>query len=330
MPVYSHALSMPWAFTAESDDRFQRILRINLVLCLLLGMAMPFLPLPEILAPVIEEPPRLATLILEVKPVPPPPKPKPVPKPLPKKVTQPKPAPVPKKAVAPKKTVTPAKPVPKVARPAPVKPVPVKPKVTARQKAEKSGLLALTDSLADMRQGTTTSNLRKTSRLSQTGGQARTTERAVLTSGTTRSSGGIQTASLSRNTGGGELATRSTTQVHSPSGGAASGSVGNSDRGERTAGRSIEEIQMVFDRNKGAIYSVYNRALRKDPTLQGKVVLQLTISPSGKVTRCELVSSELHDAVLGQKITQRIKLFNFGSKDVSEVTITYPIDFLPA
>ena len=175
MPVYSHALSMPWAFTAESDDRFQRILRINLVLCLLLGMAMPFLPLPEILAPVIEEPPRLATLILEVKPVPPPPKPKPVPKPLPKKVTQPKPAPVPKKAVAPKKTVTPAK------------PVPVKPKVTARQKAEKSGLLALTDSLADMRQGTTTSNLRKTSRLSQTGGQARTTERAVLTSGTTRS-----------------------------------------------------------------------------------------------------------------------------------------------
>ena len=318
MPVYSHALSMPWAFTTESDDRFQRILRINLVLCMLLGMAMPFLPLPEILAPVIEEPPRLATLILEVKPVPPPPKPKPIPKPLPKKVTQPKPAPVPKKAVAPKKTVTPAK------------PVPVKPRVTARQKAEKSGLLALTDSLADMRQGTTASNLRKTSRLSQTGGQARTTERAVLTSGTTRSSGGIQTASLSRNTGGGELASRSTTQVHSPAGNAASGSVGNSDRGERTAGRSIEEIQMVFDRNKGAIYSVYNRALRKDPTLQGKIVLQLTIAPSGKVTRCELVSSELQDAVLGQKISQRIKLFNFGSKDVSEVTITYPIDFLPA
>ena len=291
---------------------------------------MPFLPLPELLTPVIEEPPRLATLILEVKPVPSPSKPKPVPKPLPNKVTQPKPAPVPKKAVAPKKTVTAAKPVPKIAKPAPVKPVPVKPRVTARQKAEKSGLLALTDSLADMRQGTTASNLRKTSRLSHSGGQARTTERAVLTSGTTRSSGGIQTASLSRNTGGGELATRATTQVHSPAGDAASGSAGNSDRGERTAGRSIEEIQMVFDRNKGAIYSVYNRALRKDPTLQGKVILQLTIAPSGKVTHCKLVSSELHDAALGQKISQRVKLFNFGSKEVSEVTITYPIDFLPA
>jgi protein TonB len=335
MTSYSHALTMPWSYSAESDDRFQRILRINLVLCLLFSIAMPFLPLSERNEPIIEEPPRLATLILEVKPVPPPPKPKPVPKPLPTKVTQPEPKPVPKKAVAPQKTVTPAKPVPQVARVTPVKPVqakplPVKPRVTARQQAEKSGLLALSDSLADMRQDTS-SNLRKTSQLSNSGGQARTTERAILTSGTTRSSGGIQTASLSRNTGGGELASRSTTRVSSPSGSAAGGGTpGNSDRGVRSAGRSIEEIQMVFDRNKGAIYSVYNRALRKDPTLQGKIILQLTIAPSGKVTRCELVSSELHDAALGQKITQRVKLFNFESKDVSEVTITYPIDFLPA
>jgi len=334
MPGYSHALSMPWDFTTESDERFQRILRINLVLGLLFGMAMPFLPLPELMVPIIEEPPRLASLILEVKPVPPPPKPKPAPKPLPKKVTQPKPTPVPKKAVAPKKTVTPAKPAAKITKRPPVKPAPAKPapkpRVTARQQAEKSGLLALTDSLADMRQGSTASNLRKTTQLSQTGGQARTTERAVLTSGTTRSSGGIQTASLSRNTGGSELASRSTTEVNSLAGDAATGPVGNSDRGERSAGRSIEEIQMVFDSNKGAIYSVYNRALRKDPTLQGKIILQLTIAPSGKVTHCKLLSSELHDAALGQKISQRVKLFNFGSKDVNEVTITYPIDFFPA
>jgi len=330
MTSYSHVLTMPWTYCAESDDRFQRILRINLILCLLFGVAVPFLPLPEIAAPVIEEPPRLATLILELKPVPPPPKPRPVPQPLPKKVTQPEPVPVPKKAVVPKKTVTPAKPVPKVAKPTPAKPVPVRPRVTARQQAEQAGLLALKDNLADMRQAGSTSNLRKTGQLSQGGGQARTTERAILTAGTTRSSGGIQTSSLSRNTGGGELATRTTTQVHSPADESTGGTIGNSDRGERTAGRSIEEIQMVFDRNKGAIYSVYNRALRQDPTLQGKVVLQLTIAPSGQVTHCELVSSELHDADLSRKIAQRVKLFNFEARDVSEVTITYPIDFLPA
>ena len=87
---------------------------------------------------------------------------------------------------------------------------------------------------------------------------------------------------------------------------------------------------MIFDRNKGTIYNVYNRALRKNPSLQGKIVLQLTIAPSGKVLACKLISSELDDPSLGQNITRRVKLFDFGSKDVSEVTITYPIDFLPA
>jgi hypothetical protein len=38
----------------------------------------------------------------------------------------------------------------------------------------------------------------------------------------------------------------------------------------------------------------------------------------------------LHDPVLGRKIAQRVKMFDFGARDVSEVTITYPIDFLPA
>ncbi|HSG10973.1 MAG TPA: hypothetical protein VLB10_04405 [Gammaproteobacteria bacterium] len=40
--------------------------------------------------------------------------------------------------------------------------------------------------------------------------------------------------------------------------------------------------------------------------------------------------SELADAAPGSKITFRVKLFNFGAKDVDEVTITYPTDFLPA
>ena len=51
---------------------------------------------------------------------------------------------------------------------------------------------------------------------------------------------------------------------------------------------------------------------------------------SGQVTACSVVTSELHDAVLGQKISARVKLFDFGAREVETVTITYPIDFLPA
>jgi TonB family protein len=319
MSAYSHAALMPWELSAETDARFQRIVRLCLAVFLLFGIIMPYLPLPELIKkPVAEPPPRLATLIFEVRKTPP----KPVPAP------QIKP-PEPEKQVKKPKPVT-KKPVPPKVVKATPKPAPVKPKVSARKQAEQAGLLAMKDALADMRQNTVTSTLKKTGNLSQAGGKARTTDRAILTSGTTRSSGGIQTASLSRNTGGGQLAGRATTRVHSPSGNAPGGDTAGSSRGERSAGRSIEEIQMVFDRNKGAIFSVYNRALRKDPTLQGKVVLELTIAPSGKVTRCVLVSSELHDAALGKKISQRVKLFNFDAKDVSEVTITYPIEFLPA
>ena len=41
------------------------------------------------------------------------------------------------------------------------------------------------------------------------------------------------------------------------------------------ASRTDEEIQIVFDRYKSAFYRDYNRALRSNPTLQGKMVLRL-------------------------------------------------------
>jgi protein TonB len=303
-----------WGFANNDDTRFKRIARNNLLVALLLSILIPFLPLPELAPPPVEEQPeRLVKLIFEKEIVPPPPPPQQQvvkePEILPKKVEKPKP--LPKKAEAPK---------------------PVKPEVSAREKAQKAGLLALSDSLSDLRDDTVTQNFAKKG-MSTAGGNAVKTERAILTAGTTRSSGGIQTAGLSRNTGGGGLAGRSTTAVQGPAGTAAGGgggAVGGKGKGDRAAGRSIEEIQMVFDRNKGSIYSVYNRALRANPTLQGKVVLKLTIAPSGKVTHCSVVSSELGDADLGGKITSRVKLFDFGAKDVAEVTITYPIDFLPA
>lgn len=98
----------------------------------------------------------------------------------------------------------------------------------------------------------------------------------------------------------------------------------------RTKGRSIEEIQLIMDRNKGGLYAIYNRALRRNPALQGKVVLKLTIAPSGAVTGCEIVSSELRDPELERKVIARVKLINFGAKDVPSITINYPIYFAPA
>ena len=322
--------NLPWSAPAEDENRFRRILRSQLLVMVVLGLTVPFLPQPKIEKALrVELPLPAARLILEKKPVPPPPvikeKPVPEPKPLPKKTGQPKPA---EKPVAKAKLKPEPEPVKKARV---VRQKTVKPEPTAREVAQKSGLLAMADTLADLRQNTVASSLTKTRKLSRAGGSAQKSERAVLSSGTTSTSGGIQTASLSRNTGGGQLATRSTTKVHSPTGNAPSAPESQGKgRADRQGGRSIEEIQMVFDRNKGAIYSIYNRALRKNPSLQGKLVLQLTINPSGQVTACTVVSSGLQDATLDRKISSRVKLFDFGARDVEMVTITYPIDFLPA
>ena len=73
---------------------------------------------------------------------------------------------------------------------------------------------------------------------------------------------------------------------------------------------------------------MYIRALREDPTLEGKVVIKVTIAPDGSVTDCEIVASELGNPDLENKIIQRVKLLNFGPKDVPSFTYpNYPIKF---
>ena len=113
--------------------------------------------------------------------------------------------------------------------------------------------------------------------------------------------------------------------------GGSGGGQADRDAGDaRLAARSREEIEMVFDQNKGAIYALYSRALRKNPALRSKLVLRLTIAPNGTVTMCEVVSSELNDEELERKLVQRVKLFRFEAKDVEPITTTKPIDFFPA
>ena len=96
------------------------------------------------------------------------------------------------------------------------------------------------------------------------------------------------------------------------------------------ASRTREEIELVFDKNKSAIYALYSRALRDNPALQGKVVLEVTIAPSGEVTQCRIISSELADPELERKLVARVKMFRFERRDVATMTTTKPIEFFPA
>lgn len=315
--VYSHSLALPWSISAEDERRFRKILTITLVLTIALGIALPLLPVfQKPVEQAVELPPRVAKLIFE-KHTEPQPKPQPKPvekKPEPKPEAAKKPKPVPKKAP------------PKVAR----KPEPRKPPVDAieqaRKKASSAGLLALQDSLADLRDQNI-DELKGSRRLSTSGAQASKTERALITSRVGAGSKGINTSTMSRDTGSTHLAARTATEVKSS---IATSSLKKKSKSDRNASRSQEDIQIVFDKHKGAIFNIYNRALRSDPRLEGKVVFRLTIAPSGQVTAISVVSSDLGNEALERKLLARIKMINFGAKPVDTVTLTYPIDFLPA
>jgi len=318
---------LPWTRVAEEDRRLKVVIVTVMSVALLLSLAIPFIPVPkEDRSKVKELPPRLAQLVME--------KQKPKPKPKPKKVEKKKEEK--KKEEKKEKKKEEKKPEKKKEKPKPKpkKVEPPKPKVDrvaeARKKAATAGLLAFSDDLADLRDAPVAPKLNKGKPLSKGGAAAKKRERKILTSGVS-SSGGINTANLSSGVGSTNLAGRQSTQVESPVDMVAAAAPSTSPAADaKKPSRTYEEVSLVFDRNKGAIYSLYSRALRKDPTLQGKVVLEITIAPSGKVTACKIISSELNSPRLERKLVSRVKMLNFGARDVETLIVTYPIDFLPS
>ena len=309
---YYREYDLPWTLGSDQDKKFRRVLGTVFLVLGVLSLVWPFIPVPE---PdpydVTQIPPRIAKLLLEERPLPPPPPPK-------VEAAEPDNS-EPEQVVEVEKE---PEPVPQP------EPVPDREEI-AREQAQ-AAFLPFADDLADLVDNELLNQVADNRTLSASVGGAVRNERSMITSKVGATSGGINTASLSRNTGGTSIAGRTTTRVDSsvagigPAGGARrSGSSGK-------ASRSREEIELVFDKNKGAIFALYNRALRRDPTLEGKLVLRLTIDPSGIVSFCEIVSSELDDEELERKLVQRVRMFRFAAKDVEPITTTKPIEFFPA
>ena len=315
LPFYRE-YELPWTAGGDQEKKFQRLLGIVFLICLLLSAVWPFIPVSDPDPFDVEEiPPRIAQLLLEEKPLPPPPPP----------VREEEPEPEPETVEPEPEQVVEKEPEPEPER----QPEPVVDRQEQAREEAQAALMPFAEDLADLVDKEL--QVADDRPLSAAVGQAERNERSMITSKVGTASGGINTASMSRNTGGTAIAGRDTTKVASPVAGIGQAGGGASRSGSSgKASRSREEIELVFDKNKGAIFALYNRALRQDPSLEGKLVLRLTIAPSGQVTMCEVVSSELGDEELERKLVQRVKLFRFEARDVEAITTTKPIDFFPA
>jgi TonB family protein len=293
---YFRRFELPWGLEEESERKFKKLLRILLIIATLLALLIYLLPKRETARMKPEEVrERVAQLIVE-KPKPPPPPPP-----------------------------------PEVKKPEPEKPKPTEQKPTEKPKpnVRNQGMLALADELADLRD----QNLDLQDPQLKTPVEDARSERNLITSQAGRASGGINTANMARGFGGGAgaIGTHTSTQVQHGAGldPNAGGHVQRSGTSGK-ASRAREEVEIVFDRNKGALYALYGRALRDQPELAGKLVLEFTIAPSGEITMCRVVSSELKDPELEKKIVARVRLIRFKPADVEPLTVSKPIDFFPA
>jgi len=322
-PVEQRAQRMPWLSSGEDDQRFSKSLRATLLIALLAGVIVPLIPMPQPEPEEAIELPERVVRFIELErrvPLPPPPVVEET------KPEEPKPEP---QQVADQKAPEPAP----VEAPAP------KPEPAPRERAEAAGILAFRESLATAAERRPAAQLGSGARVSNAGaGDGRLPTRSLVTSLAPGSSGGINLSSISRQVGGdggggGGLAGVEAGRVESTIGGGTG--PGGAGAGERAwaggaAGRTDEEIQIVFDRYKASLYRLYNRELRNNPTLRGQMVLRLTIEPNGTVSFLELQSTDMTAPALVQQVLDRVRVFDFGAKDVAAITIVYPIDFLPA
>ncbi|HKS54510.1 MAG TPA: AgmX/PglI C-terminal domain-containing protein [Steroidobacteraceae bacterium] len=302
---------LSWVYSGEDDKRFRKSAWLALLLTIVLSAIISQMTLPPLTADNGEQvPQRVVRLLMEEKPVPPP-----------------------AKVEAPKPKVKETKPVEK-----PVQLAKVEPKVELAPKepeAKDQGILAFRERLASAKDDQVVGRLGAQARIdnSDYGGRA---QRSMLTTNAPGSSGGINLASISRGMGGGpgNGAGMAGVQVTRASSAIAAVGTPGGDRplsnDAGVAGRTDEEIQIVFDRYKSALYRLYNKELRRDPTLRGQVILKLTIEPDGTVSMCELKSSDMNAPDLTAQVVDRVKGFDFGAKAVPAITILYPIDFLPA
>ena len=313
---------MPWSRGGEEDKRHRRSLALSMLVSILLALlsGLVELPIPEF-AELSKVPERVAQLIRQERQVPPP---QPVVEEL---VLEEEPT-----EIDPEEPLVVDEQQPEEVIPEPAVSEEER-RQAAREQIASKGILAFRDSFSSRAQIRPSARLGSDARIGNAGEAAvGRTERSMVTTLQPGSSGGINLASLSRDVGGGgggEIAGVVLTRVASSIGGG-----GGSDRpmsGRPLAGRTDEEIQIVFDRYKAALYRLYNRELRKDPTLRGQLVLRLTIEPDGSVSLCELQSSDMDAPSLAQQIVTRVRSFDFGAKkDIVAMTIIYPIDFLPA
>jgi hypothetical protein len=93
--------------------------------------------------------------------------------------------------------------------------------------------------------------------------------------------------------------------------------------------RSQADIKKVMRRRIGGIKRCYEKKLKRNPELRGKVVIRFVIHPGGRVIEVEVVENTTGDSDLAACIRSKVKAIRFGSANGGETVVVYPFILAP-
>ena len=304
-------LALGWRPASDRDAFFNKLATGALLLTLILSVVLSSIPVPKDAPAVRAKVPERVARYIKERPKPPRPAPK---------IEQPRP---PEQLVRPQRAER-------------------KPFTAAEEKArarvQDKGLVALSGELATLADA---SRVNAMAARTLTGGasskQAATVDTRILNGdarGTgqgpavaqTLRAGTANAPKLEQGQSGGQALLAKADTLNS------SGAQPSSRTGGRKGGggRGNEDVAIVMDKHKSALYALYNRARRNNPGLKGKIVLVITILPSGRVANVVMKSNELNAPELEASLLARIRQFDFGAVAGEPFTVTVPVEFVPS
>ncbi|MER2493670.1 AgmX/PglI C-terminal domain-containing protein [Catenovulum sediminis] len=311
-----------WGESSKQDKFFTKICLFLLLVYLCFALIVPFIETAELTREAKQSlPPQLAKIVLQKKQLE---QPEPAPEPVPTEVEKTKPEP----------------------------PTASEKRQAAKQKARSTGLAAMKNELFAMRQAVDIKPIQK-EKLKESKSEAQVIERNKLQAVTDRQSRQVNKAQSAKieeaNTA--ELGERTIKQIRLAEQeqigsdnylANRSDNTGNATDSEDAANiqdaqdvqdaqgqRSEASIRQVLENNKTSLYTLYSKALRKNPLLAGKVVFELEIAASGEIVNAAILSSELNDKKLERRLLLKLKSIQFAAQQVASINTQWTIEFLP-
>ncbi len=302
--------------SSAQDKSFNKILAILLLGYLVVAVVVPFIEQVKIPREIKERPSaQLAKIMLKEKQLP-----------LPKKVKPKVKKPI-KKVKAKTKNKKKTKPKEKLKQP-----TPVNKSELAKTKAHSSGLATMKDELFAMREAFTVTPVAST-KLNNSKSKATTIKRKLLAAATNKQSSQLTQAQLSKTVASDAISTKNTEQIRLGKEEILADNnvlaANDNDAKSSLAQRSEMSLRRTLESHKARLYALYNRALRKDPLLKGKVLFAIEIQPNGNISHVSIKSSALNNAKLERQLIVILRRIKFPVADVSVMTTIWAIDFLP-